>query len=267
MPKLLSTRRGGTGSGLGGGRGSRSSGGGPVEQFEITPTGLVRRHWLLQVLLALFRWLPEIAAAVGLRWVVLWLTEHTGMPTWAAVLLVVMVLATPFAHPVTRRMALGLVGVAVSRHRLRAFFIACRVVSRSGRLPIILSLRPSAVGERGWLWMPSGLSARDIEGRTEQLAAACWAREARVSRSRRFSMLVEVHIVRRDPLTTAAVPSAFPNVLAFPAPGSRQRPSAGTPVRPPVPPVVTRGAPPPVTKPPSAEPAAGRSHRGRGGRQ
>jgi hypothetical protein len=89
----------------------------------------------------------------------------------------------------------------VTRHRLRAFFVQTRVHNRSLRLPWILWIWPTPVGERAWVWLVSGLSVEDFESSTERLAAACWARAARVERSRRYGSLVRVDIVRRDPLT------------------------------------------------------------------
>ena len=50
--------------------------------------------------------------------------------------------------------------------------------------------------------MRPGLSLVELEDRTEHLAAACGAREARLQRSRRWAALIRVDIVRRDPLTT-----------------------------------------------------------------
>jgi hypothetical protein len=66
------------------------------------------------------------------------------------------------------------------------------------------------VGERLWLWMLPGLSVLDLENRTEVIAAACWARDARIQRSRRLATLVRVDVIRRDPL---GKPKPIPNPL------------------------------------------------------
>jgi hypothetical protein len=39
----------------------------------------------------------------------------------------------------------------------------------------------------------------------EEIAAACWARTSRITRSVRFAHLVTIEIVRRDPLAAAHV--------------------------------------------------------------
>ena len=46
----------------------------------------------------------------------------------------------------------------------------------------------------------AGISAEDFQDRTEELRAACYARDARVTRNRRWSHLVTIDIIRRDTL-------------------------------------------------------------------
>jgi hypothetical protein len=64
------------------------------------------------------------------------------------------------------------------------------------------------------VWLPAGLSVKDIEDDAMRLAAACWAREARVTPTRAQAALVVVDIVRRDPLGTRTVlePTVLDNV-------------------------------------------------------
>jgi hypothetical protein len=50
------------------------------------------------------------------------------------------------------------------------------------------------------VWCRPGICAEDLEARTEEIRAACWARDARVTRNEWFSQLVTIEIVRRDPL-------------------------------------------------------------------
>jgi hypothetical protein len=78
----------------------------------------------------------------------------------------------------------------------------------AGRLPVTLALVPTAVGERVWLCCPIGVCAEDIADEADRLRAACFAREIRITRDRRFSALVVVEVIRRDPLAaTAPIPS------------------------------------------------------------
>jgi hypothetical protein len=67
-----------------------------------------------------------------------------------------------------------------------------------GNLPYLLWSRPSPVGERVRVWLPAGLSVKDIEVVSEKLASACWARDARVTVKKANASIVLVDIVRRD---------------------------------------------------------------------
>ena len=77
--------------------------------------------------------------------------------------------------PWSRRLFLGWVWCAVTRHRLRAFFVAAYVTNTHGKLPWILWIRPTPVGERALCLLVAGLAVTDLDDRTEALAAACWA--------------------------------------------------------------------------------------------
>lgn len=110
----------------------------------------------------------------------------------------------------SRRCLLALAGCIVTRARLRSAFTELRLSRRSGRTPFTLTLRPTSVGERVRLLCPVGVSAEDIADEAERLRAAVFAREVRVTRDRRFSALVLVEVIRRDPLAaTEKVLSPF----------------------------------------------------------
>jgi hypothetical protein len=80
--------------------------------------------------------------------------------------------------------------------------------SDAGRLPLVLWTRPTKVGERAWVLCRAGICAEDFEDHLEELRAACFARDARVTRNRRWSHLVTIDIIRRDTLAaTHHVPS------------------------------------------------------------
>ena len=49
----------------------------------------------------------------------------------------------------------------------------------------------------------AGISAEDFQDRTGELRAACYARDARVTRNRRWSHLVTIDIIRRDTLAAS----------------------------------------------------------------
>jgi hypothetical protein len=98
--------------------------------------------------------------------------------------------------------------VRVVRHRLRAWMLNAGIRNRSGRLPWTLLVLPTRVGVRVWLWMVPGLSVKDFhENATEEIAAACYGRTARVERSRGVAALIRVDLVLRDPLIGVLVRS------------------------------------------------------------
>jgi hypothetical protein len=73
-------------------------------------------------------------------------------------------------------------------------------MTHDGRMPYLWWSRPSPVGERVRVWLPVGLSVKNLERVTAELATACWAREVRITSSRSQAAYVVVEVVRRDPL-------------------------------------------------------------------
>ena len=59
----------------------------------------------------------------------------------------------------------------------------------NGRLPFLLWARPSPVGEHVLVWLPAGMAVKDLERVTGELAAACWATDARILPSKRRAFL------------------------------------------------------------------------------
>ena len=90
----------------------------------------------------------------------------------------------------------------ISRHRLQRVCYEARLHTRAGRLPAICWIRPTKVGERAWILCRAGICAEDFDAYKQEIAAACYAREARVTRNRKWSQLVTLDIVRHDPLGT-----------------------------------------------------------------
>jgi hypothetical protein len=96
--------------------------------------------------------------------------------------------------------------------------------------------------------MMPGLSATDLEDRTEHLAAACWARDARVHRVRSLAALVRIDVIRRDPLTR---PEPITNPLMS---RTSDLPAAETARTPTVLPVHVGAAPATEESPPDSTP-------------
>jgi hypothetical protein len=148
---------------------------------------------------ACWRWRTELTTAIAV-WLI-WI--HIGL----AMLLIGLGLAVALVlvvAPVRRRM-LARITCTLMRHRLYALFHADRLHNRRGQVPLILSVRPTPTGSKAVLWCRPGICVDDLTARMEDIAAACWARTSRITRSIRFAHLVTIEIVRRDPLAAAHV--------------------------------------------------------------
>jgi hypothetical protein len=187
-------------AGKGGQRG-RNGVGGHLEVIPYRP----HRSRKVQALLVLWRWFFELLFAAFLIWVTAKVGDLTGLSWLWSTLLVLAVLGLPFTIPQVRRPLVAVFWLSITRHRLRAFFVECRIFNLSGKLPWIVAARPIPVGERIWLWLVPGLSVTDFEHRVEDIAAACWATTVRIERHKRYAFLVRLDIVRRDPLTSGGV--------------------------------------------------------------
>ena len=158
-------------------------------KFHRTPAGVAWR-WRAELLIL-------ILLAAALRWLDSLITLDPAGITLAGFL--ALVLAVPHSRRfITRRF-----WCILARHRLQRLCYEARLHTRSGRLPLILWIRPTNVGERAWLLCRAGVCAEDFEGRTEELRAACYARDARVTRNTRWSHLITIDIIRRDTLAAS----------------------------------------------------------------
>jgi len=107
---------------------------------------------------------------------------------------------TVLAAPPTRQLLVRRAWCVLSRHRIQRVCFETRMHTRSGRLPLVLRITPTEVGERALIWCRAGICADDFTAHAPEIAAACLARQARVEGSRRWAQLVYVDIVRRDTL-------------------------------------------------------------------
>ena len=165
---------------------------------ELRPAPVRRRSVLGAVVGAVFRYLPEIAVGLFGLWV--WAGVSSLVGDWPAVVVLAAVAGLLVWWPASRRVLAAVLGCVVTRHRLRTALVELRLTSRAGRLPVVVWLGPTPVGERVRLWCRAGMSAEDIADETDRLRSACFARDVRVVRDRRWSALVTVDVIRRDPL-------------------------------------------------------------------
>jgi hypothetical protein len=169
------------------------------------------------LLRVLWHWLVEIVVGLSIVGGARALADM--VPPAVAVVLVLLVIAGPFAIPTVRRRVLAWAWCRIVRHRLRVCFtevIRTQHRLRPGHPPLILAARPTPAGERVWIWLRPGLDLTDLEERTGKLAVACWASEVRAIRaSTRFAALIRLDVTRRDPLT-----KTVPSLLTRMVPGS-----------------------------------------------
>jgi hypothetical protein len=123
---------------------------------------------------------------------------------WAGVTLAALITAA-LVVPHSRRFLKRRGWCLITRHRLQRVCYETRMHTRAGRLPLIVWIRPTRVGERAFVLCRAGICIEDFEAYTAEIASACYAREARVIRNRKWSQLVTVDVVRHDPLTPQVI--------------------------------------------------------------
>jgi hypothetical protein len=155
----------------------------------------------MTVLVTMITVLIALSFAMPLAWPAVRFAAlvHVTSLAWGATELAI-ALGTLFGVPATRRFVIRRFWCVVSRHRFQRLCWEARLHTRSGRLPVVLWTRPTKVGERLTVWCRAGIAAEDFEQHTGELRAACYAREARVTRNIRWSQLVTIDIIRRDTL-------------------------------------------------------------------
>jgi hypothetical protein len=128
-------------------------------------------------------------------------------------------LALVLALPWTRRFLAARFWCLLTRHRLQRAFWEMRLHTRAGRLPLVLWTHGTKVGVRAYILATAGTSRTHYENAAEVFAAACGAREARVTASPRWSQLITIDIMRRDALSSRLVVPSVLVDMPEPAPG------------------------------------------------
>jgi hypothetical protein len=147
---------------------------------------------------AIWRFRTELAALVTAA---IGMAELAKAVTFAwAVIIVTTLLLVVLAVPPTRRLVTRRAWCVLSRHRIQRVCFETRMHTRSGRLPLVLRITPTEVGERALIWCRAGICAADFEAHSAEIAAACYARQARIEGHKRWAQLVQLDIVRRDTL-------------------------------------------------------------------
>ena len=175
-----------------------------------------------------WRWRTELTVLGGLLAALYWLSRQITI-IWAAVVLAAAI-GIIFAVPWSRRFITRRFWCVLARHRFHRLCWEARLHTRAGRLPVVLWTRPTKVGERLTVWCRAGIAAEDFEQHTGELRAACYARDARVTRNTSWSQLVTIDIIRRDTLAAKhQVGSPLTRLSAVYADVLASQPTAGHP--------------------------------------
>jgi hypothetical protein len=129
----------------------------------------------------------------------IWELAKAATLTWALIIITALAVAV-MAVPPTRRMVVRRAWCVLSRHRIQRACFETRMHTRSGRLPLVLRISPTEVGERALIWCRAGICAADFEAHAAEIAAACYARQVRIEGHQRWAQLVQLDVVRRDTL-------------------------------------------------------------------
>jgi hypothetical protein len=147
---------------------------------------------------SIWRWRTEFALVSGLTGWVYWMAQAITV-TWAVTVLI-WAAGLLALIPHTRRYLKARFWCLITRHRLQRLCWEARLHTRSGRLPLILRIHPTEVGERAYLWCRAGICAEDFEAHKEEISAACYARDARITRDKQRSQLLAIDVIRHDTL-------------------------------------------------------------------
>ena len=176
-----------------------------VKAFPTTAAVFAFLAACARVVATLVRWLwpwrRELAGTAAL--VTLWTVLDAYLPSWAAFVASLGVQGAIVAIPPVRETVWGWLRCAVTRRQILAGLEETRSANPSGKLPIIRSIRVTAVGERVQVVARPGQSAELLDARVEELRAAARCRELRVTRDPNRSHRITFDVVRRDPLANS----------------------------------------------------------------
>ena len=121
-----------------------------------------------------------------------------GKGDWWPFLVLAGTIGAPAASRFGRNWVIAHMWCLVSRHRIQKTCVETGLHTRSGRLPLILWITPTAIGEKALVLARAGICAEDFEAFSGELSSACYARRTDVARHRRWAHLITVEIVRRE---------------------------------------------------------------------
>ena len=160
-----------------------------------------------------WRWRTELALIAAT--VAGYVRLAAAITAWWALITCAALITAVLLMPYSRRFTVQHYWCLVSRHRLQRVCYETRMHTRAGRLPLIVWIRPTRVGERALILCRAGVCADDFDAYKAEIGSACFAREARVIRNKKWSHVVTIDIIRHDPLTADVI---IPSRIPHPAP-------------------------------------------------
>jgi hypothetical protein len=144
-------------------------------------------------LVILWRWRYELALLAALIAAAPW---FAGLAIPVAISVVVFA-ALLLAVPPVRRVAWLRARAVVLQHRLRTAFVRARLHTNGGRIPGILWTSPREQADRVLLFLPAGLTERQLADEADRIAVACDGTHAEVLHVEGHRVVVWLVIVRR----------------------------------------------------------------------
>jgi hypothetical protein len=145
---------------------------------------------------AAWRWRYELVASATLAavWIALDIAAAAALTGGLAAALA---LTACFVRG--RRLLAARAWCIVTAHRVRTGCAQAWIHTRSGKLPFILWTRSQPSGERVYMWCRAGTSAADFSLARKLLAAACMAKDIRVSQRVGHAHLIALDVIRHEP--------------------------------------------------------------------
>lgn len=145
------------------------------------------------LLVLLWRWRWEVVTFLGLPTAITILILRLG---WPLALAGMGIVAVTLALPEVRRWIVDHARCVSTAHRVRTGCTQARILTWSGRLPVILLTSPRPYGERVCIWCRAGICPEDFQEGSHVIRSACWATDIRVWSHPRYSHIVVLDIIR-----------------------------------------------------------------------
>ncbi|GAA3126878.1 hypothetical protein GCM10010466_17150 [Planomonospora alba] len=146
----------------------------------------------------LWRWRTEIVLSIVTGAAVALVAASLRAGEWWPFLALTSTVWFPAATRTGRGWTIARLRCLASRHRIHRVCMETPLHTRSGRLPLVMRITPTAAGERAVIMIRAGICAADFRAHAEEIAAACLARRVVVTRHPRWANLVVLEIVRRE---------------------------------------------------------------------